>query len=56
MIINSVNQFYKFETLKFGDNKQDVIIYRVFINRSDCIYINKYANESFTILKAITFK
>ena len=37
VIINSVFWFYNFETLKLGDNKQDVIIYGVIIDRSDCI-------------------
>ena len=36
VIINSVFWFYNFETLKLGDNKQDVIIYGVIIDRSDC--------------------
>ena len=39
VIINSVFWFYNFETLKLGDNKQDVIIYGVIIDRSDCIAI-----------------
>ena len=42
VIINSVFWFYNFETLKLGDNKQDVIIYGVIIDRSDCIYIIIY--------------
>ena len=36
VIINSVFWFYNFETLKLGDYKQDVIIYGVIIDRSDC--------------------